>query len=159
MHTFRGSHLYTIVQKNFTAPNVYPFLTLYVLASITKKGEIVSPINPKWGFWWFNDKTNKGTNKFDPSVCSKCTGTKGVTTTGEKSNRKFQGQKKTHMRYPWKDSMRRTYKILCISWVTGSNSSLVVFTQVMVFAIAQDSKFKSYFLKPKSLERSMTDRC
>jgi hypothetical protein len=33
---------------------------------------------------------------------------------------------------PWKDSMRRTYKILCISWVTGSNSSLIVFAQVTV---------------------------
>jgi hypothetical protein len=28
----------------------------------------VSAINPKWGFWWFNDKTNKGTNSF----CSQC---------------------------------------------------------------------------------------
>jgi hypothetical protein len=41
--------------------------------------------------------------------------------------------------------MQRTYKILCIPWVTWSNSFLVVFAQVMVFAIAQASKFKSYF--------------
>jgi hypothetical protein len=57
--------------------------------------------------------------------------------------------KETHMWFPWKDSMRRTYKILCLSWVAGSNSSLVVFTQVMVFAISQAFKFKSYFWKPK----------
>jgi hypothetical protein len=47
VHTFSGSHLHTIVQNNFDTSNVYPFLTLYVLASITKKGEIVSAINPK----------------------------------------------------------------------------------------------------------------
>jgi hypothetical protein len=50
---------------------------------------------------------------------------------------------------PWRDSMRQSCKILYISWVAGSNSSLVVFAQVMVFAIAQASKFKSYFWKPK----------
>jgi K+ transporter len=43
---------------------MFIYLTLYVLASITKKREIVSAINPNWGFWWFNDKTNKGTNEF-----------------------------------------------------------------------------------------------
>jgi hypothetical protein len=47
------------------------------------------------GFGDLMKKINKGTNKFAPSVCSECTGTKGVTTTSEKSNRKFQGQKKT----------------------------------------------------------------
>jgi hypothetical protein len=119
-------------------------------------GRTVSAVNPNWEFWWFNDKTNKGTNKFAPSICSECTRT---TTTIEKSNRKFQGQKKTHMRYPWKVSMRQTYKILCISRVAGSNSSLIVFAQVMVFAITQASKFKSYFWKPKSLERSMSNCC
>jgi K+ transporter len=56
---------------------MFIFLTLYVLASINKKGEIVSAINPKWGFWWFNDKTNKGTNKFVSSICLECIGTKG----------------------------------------------------------------------------------
>jgi hypothetical protein len=45
--------------------------------------------------------------------------------------------------------MRQTYKILCISWVAWCNSSLVFFAQVMVFAIAQAFKFKSYFWKPK----------
>jgi hypothetical protein len=25
VHTFRGSHLHTIIQKNFATPNVYPF--------------------------------------------------------------------------------------------------------------------------------------
>jgi hypothetical protein len=53
------------------------------------------------------------------------------------------------MQFPGKDSMRRTYKTLCISWVAWCNSSLVVFAQVMVFAIAQAFKFKSYFWKPK----------
>jgi hypothetical protein len=53
------------------------------------------------------------------------------------------------MRFPWKDSMRWTYKILYISWVTRSNSYLVVFAQVMVFAIAQAFKFNNYFWKPK----------
>jgi hypothetical protein len=43
---------------------------------------------------------------------------------------------------PWKDSMRRTCKISYISWVAGSISSLVVFAQVMVFAIAQASNSK-----------------
>jgi hypothetical protein len=59
---------------------MYIYLILYVLASITKKWEIVSAINPNWGFWWFNDKTNKSTNEFAPSICSEYTGTKGVTT-------------------------------------------------------------------------------
>jgi hypothetical protein len=45
--------------------------------------------------------------------------------------------------------MWRTYKTLCKSWVAWCNSSLVVFAQVMVFAIAQAPKFKSYFWKPK----------
>jgi hypothetical protein len=53
------------------------------------------------------------------------------------------------MQFPWKDFMRRMYKTLCISWVAWCNSSLVVFAQVMVFAVAQASKFKSYFWKPK----------
>ena len=47
---------------------MYIFLTLIVLASITKKGEIVSAINPNWGFWWLNDKTNRDSNKFAPSM-------------------------------------------------------------------------------------------
>jgi hypothetical protein len=45
--------------------------------------------------------------------------------------------------------MRQTYKTLCKSWVAWCNSSLVVFAQVMVFAIAQAPKFKRYFWKPK----------
>jgi hypothetical protein len=60
---------------------------------------------------------------------------------------------------PGKDSMRRMYKILCISWVARSNSSLVVFAQVMVFAITQASKFKSYFENQKSLRHSVYDCC
>jgi hypothetical protein len=48
-----------------------------------------------------------------------------------------------------KDFIRRTYKTLCKCWVAWCNSSLVVFAQVMVFAIAQAPKFKSYFWKPK----------
>jgi hypothetical protein len=55
---------------------MFIFLTLYVLASIIKKGKIVSAINPNWGFSLFNDKTNKGTNKFVPSLCSEFPGTK-----------------------------------------------------------------------------------
>jgi hypothetical protein len=107
-----------------------------------------SAINPNWGFWWFNDKTNKDTNKFAPSVCSEI---KGVTTFVENSNGKFQGLSK-HIMVPWKDSMRRTCKISYISWVTGSISSLVVFIQVMVFAIAQAFKFKSYFKNQNPLD-------
>jgi hypothetical protein len=61
-----------------------------------QKGEIVSAINPKWGFWWFNDKTNKGTNKFAHSVCLECTGTKGVTMTGEKSKGSFKNKRNTY---------------------------------------------------------------
>jgi hypothetical protein len=45
--------------------------------------------------------------------------------------------------------MQWTYKTLCISWVAWCNSSLVVFAQIMVFAIAQAFKFKSYFWKTK----------
>jgi hypothetical protein len=45
--------------------------------------------------------------------------------------------------------MQQTYKILCKTWVAWCNSSLVFFAQVMVFAIAQVPKFKSYFWKPK----------
>jgi K+ transporter len=56
---------------------MFILLTLYVLASITKKEEILSAINPKWGFWWFNDKTNKGTKKFALSISLECIGTKG----------------------------------------------------------------------------------
>jgi hypothetical protein len=39
-----------------------------------------SAINPNWEFWWFNDKTNKGTNKFAPIVYSVSIEIKGVTT-------------------------------------------------------------------------------
>jgi hypothetical protein len=28
----------------------------------------VSAINPNWGFWWLNDKTNRDSNKFAPSM-------------------------------------------------------------------------------------------
>jgi hypothetical protein len=69
-------------------------LTVYVLASITKKEEIESAINPNWEFQWFNDKTNKGTNMFAPSVCSESTEIKEVKTFVEYSNRKIQGQSK-----------------------------------------------------------------
>jgi hypothetical protein len=66
MHIFRGSHTYTSI---YISP-VFLFLSLlqFVLASITKKGEIVSAINPNWGFWWLNDKTNRDSNKFAPSM-------------------------------------------------------------------------------------------
>jgi hypothetical protein len=53
------------------------------------------------------------------------------------------------MQVPCQDFMRWTYKTLCKSWVAWCNSSLVVCAQVMVFAIAEAPKFKSYFWKPK----------
>jgi hypothetical protein len=80
--------------KRILLLQIFIFLTLYVLASITKKGEIESAINPNWGFWWFNDKTNNGTNKFAPSVYSVSTEIKGVTTLVENWKGKFQGQNK-----------------------------------------------------------------
>jgi GTP-dependent phosphoenolpyruvate carboxykinase len=30
--------------------------------------DTVSAINPNWGFWWLNDKTNRDSNKFAPSM-------------------------------------------------------------------------------------------
>jgi hypothetical protein len=44
VHIFRGSHTYTSIYISL----VFLFLSLlqFVLASITKKGEIVSAINP-----------------------------------------------------------------------------------------------------------------
>jgi hypothetical protein len=72
-----GGAIYIQLFKRTLLHRIFIFLTLFVLASITKKGEIVSAINPKWGFWWFNDKTNKGTNVFVPTIYLECTGTKG----------------------------------------------------------------------------------
>ena len=127
VHTFRGSHLHTIIQKKFSIANIY-LLTLIVLASITKKGEIVSAINPKWGFWWFNDKTNKGTNSF----CSQCL-----------------IRRKQELKEAPRTSCNGRIKIYVKSCVAWCNSSLFFSAQVQVFAIAQVPKFKSYFWKPK----------
>ena len=43
-------------------------ITLHLIAPFKCVSE--SAINPNWGFWWFNDKTNKDANKFAPSVYS-----------------------------------------------------------------------------------------
>jgi hypothetical protein len=82
-----------------------------------------SAINLNWGFWWFNDKTNKGTNKFAPSVCSESTEIKGVTTFVDNSNEKFQGQskhnsgalKRLHVhgdKLPWADKDERNFSLI-----------------------------------------------
>jgi hypothetical protein len=46
VHTSRGAIYIQSFKRNFLL-QMYIFLTLIVLASITKKGEIVSAINPK----------------------------------------------------------------------------------------------------------------
>jgi hypothetical protein len=73
---------------------LYPLPPLLWFVTLIFCKANVSAINPNWRFWWFNEKTNKCANKFAPSICSECTWNKGVTTTVEKSNRKFQGQRK-----------------------------------------------------------------
>ena len=56
MHTFRESSLYNRIQNL----NVYQSLvSLVVLSSITKKGEIVSASSPLVGFGELNDNTIK----------------------------------------------------------------------------------------------------
>jgi hypothetical protein len=88
----------------------------------------VSAINPKWGFWWFNDETNKDTNSF----CSQC-----------------MIRKKQELKKAPRTSCNGRIKFYVKSWVAWCNSSLFFSAQVKVFAIAQVPKFKSYFWKPK----------
>ena len=114
--THLGGAIYIQSFKRNFLLQIYIFLTLIVLASITKKGEIVSAINPKWGFWWFNDKTNKGTNSF----CSQCL-----------------IRRKQELKEAPRTSCNGRIKIYVKSCVAWCNSSLFFSAQVQVFAIAQ----------------------
>ena len=80
---------------------------------------------------------------------------KWVTTLVENWKEKFQGQNKYIRwcleRIPCDDRV----KFYIYPWVAVSNSSLVVFAQVIMFTIAQASKFKSYFWKPKFFGHSL----
>lgn len=76
----------------------------------------VSAINPKWGFWWYNDKTNKGTNSF----CSQC-----------------MIRKKQELKEASRTSCNGRIKFYVKSCVAWCNSSLFFSAQVQVFAIAQ----------------------
>jgi hypothetical protein len=67
MHTFRGSHLHTIIQKNFTISNIYPF-DLNCFGINHQKGEIVSAINPSEGFGDLMTKQIRVLTVFVPSV-------------------------------------------------------------------------------------------
>jgi hypothetical protein len=80
--TGKNTHVGKVWVRFYTRERIW--VTRWVDFFIGTGMECVRAINPKWGFWWFNDKTNKGTNKFAPSICLKCTGTKGVTAAGEK---------------------------------------------------------------------------
>ena len=58
-------------------------------------------------------------------------------------------RKKQELKEAPRTSCNGRIKFYVKSWVAWCNSSLVFFAQVMVFAIAQVPKFKSYFWKPK----------
>jgi hypothetical protein len=69
MHTFRGSHIYTSIQ-NFVKFTIFISIDLICFGINRQKWGDCKCNQSIWGFWWLNDKTNKMSNKFSPSICS-----------------------------------------------------------------------------------------